>query len=159
MTRLVIVRSERAAVAPSAMLDAPDAVRTALLALARQGDNEGQVAASALALWRRIEVELSPVLGPGGVAALYRRSLHRAGAQHAALAGVHAATAQVDDFDPFHRALACLSHTDAVATSRSLMQAFCELLTGLIGDALTERLLKPAARPLPKRLTTKDTPP
>ncbi len=141
------------------MLDAPDAVCTALRALARQGDNEGQVAASAWAVWRRIEVELSPVLGSLGVAALYRRSLYRAGAQNPALAGVHAATAQADDFEPLRRALGCLSHTDAVAASCALMQAFCEMLTGLIGDALTERLLKPAAQLPPNRPTSKDTPP
>jgi hypothetical protein len=158
MVRLVVV-PRIATIAPSAMPPASDAVRASLLVLASQGDHEGQFAEAALALWRRIEVELSPVLGATGVAALYRRSLNQASAQQPVLAEVHDAAAQTEGFEPLRRALASLSHTDAAAAIRWLMLAFFQLLVSLIGATLTERLLKPAARAPSSGPTLKDTPP
>jgi hypothetical protein len=159
MARLVLVHPKRATVAPSEMPQAPDAVGASALLLASQGDHEGQVAEAALALWCRVEAELSSVIGAKGVAALYRRSLHRARAQHPALAEVHEAATQVEGFEPLRRALASLSHADAASASRALVQAFYQQLVGLIGAALTERLLKPAARAPSNGPTLKDTPP
>ena len=147
MARLVIVRSASAAAAPSSHSIADDSVRAALLAMASEGEHAGQVSEAALATWRRVEAELSPVLGAAGVAALYRRSLSRARAEGPALAEVYDATAYAKGTEPLRHVLANLSHADAVVASRALIQAFCELLVDLIGAPLTERLLEPATRP------------
>ncbi len=72
---------------------------------------------------------------------------------------MHDAAAQTEGFERLRRALTSLSHTDAAAAIRWLMRAFFQLLVSLIGAALTERLLKPAARAPSTGPTLKDTPP
>ena len=118
--------------------------RAALYSVATTGARGSQAADAALAQWRRVEAELSPILGAAGVAALYRRSLHQLRDAHPALAAVHDASPAVADFEPLHHALAKQSQADAATTHRALMQVFRDLLAGLIGAPLSERLLQPA---------------
>ena len=118
--------------------------RAALYSVATTGARGSQAADAALAQWRRVEAELSPILGAAGVAALYRRSLHQLRDAHPALAAVHDASPAVADFEPLHHALAKQTQADAATTHRALMQVFRDLLAGLIGAPLSERLLQPA---------------
>ncbi|MCD6663543.1 MAG: hypothetical protein LT082_09105 [Comamonas sp.] len=147
MARLVIVRSNSATATSSAVPPAAEPVRAALLALVSRGEHTGQVSEAALVTWRRVEAELSPILGSAGVAALYRRSLVRARVEGPALAEVYDATAYAKGFEPLRYTLSSLSHADAVVASRALMWAFWESLTDLISAPLTARLLEPAIRP------------
>ena len=118
--------------------------RAALYSVATTGARGSQAADAALAHWRRVEAELSPILGAAGVAALYRRSLHQLLDAHPALAAMHEASCAVADFGPLHHALAKQTQADAATTHRALMQVFRDLLAGLIGAPLSERLLQPA---------------
>ncbi|HEV7512322.1 MAG TPA: hypothetical protein VGO27_11535 [Candidatus Acidoferrum sp.] len=57
--------------------------------LARKDADAPQIAASMVSTWQRVDAALSPIIGYGGVAALYWRSLCHAGQVHPWLAGTH----------------------------------------------------------------------
>ena len=57
---------------------------------------------------------------------------------------MHEAFCAVVDFGPLYHAMAKQSQADAATTHRALMQVFRDLLAGLIGAPLSERLLQPA---------------
>ena len=118
--------------------------RAALYNGAASGASANQAAHAAAARWRRVEAELSPILGAGGVLALYRRSLYQLRDSHPCLQLPHEATRTAGDFEPLRSALANLSQADAATTHSALMQVFRDLLAGLIGSPLSERLLRPA---------------
>jgi hypothetical protein len=101
-----------------------------------------QVAAALVDIWQGINAALTPVIGPLGLAALYRRSFHLTALAHPWLAGgVEGANA---DKDP--TALKSLivqrSDADAAAAATAFLQKFHEVLVSLIGASLTERLLR-----------------
>ena len=54
----------------------------ALAQQARGGAGAGQIADTVVAVWRRVDAALLPIVGQRGVAALYKRSLHLANAAH-----------------------------------------------------------------------------
>ncbi|MEO8060502.1 MAG: hypothetical protein ABI671_19470 [Burkholderiales bacterium] len=86
---------------------------------------------------------LVPIVGQRGMAALYRRSLHLAGPACAQVSvpidGVHMAM----DTAPLQAELAKQTAVSATAAGTELLQAFYVLLAKLIGESLTERLLRP----------------
>jgi hypothetical protein len=100
-----------------------------------------QIAEEAVALWHEIDRALSPIIGKGGVAALYRRSLHVSGAVHPWLASSHEGAPMALDPAPLKLLLAKQSNADAASGSRAVLQAFHALLSTLIGAVLTEQLL------------------
>ncbi len=108
---------------------------------ARDAD-AGRVADAATSTWRRVEAALSRIIGKRGVAALYQRSLYLARADHPCLAAAHEGALQPGDFTALRTALAGQSSPNAATASQALLQTFRGLLANLIGDALTERLLK-----------------
>ena len=79
-----------------------------------------------------------------GFAASFRRSVHRLLDVHPVLAAVIEDARAGSDFEALGNALATVSQADAHTTHRALMQAFGDLLVGLIGASLSERLLRPA---------------
>jgi hypothetical protein len=101
-----------------------------------------QVADAAVSSWRSVEAALSPIIGKRGVAALYQRSLFLARAAHPCLASVHEGALQPGEFAALHAVLVQEPATNAAAASRALLETFRGLLANLIGEALTERLLK-----------------
>jgi len=123
--------------------DGSGTARAVLYSVSATGAGSGQVAAAALAQWRRVEAELTPILGSAGFAALYKRSLYQLRDAHPCQAAVHEAYPAVADFEPLRSALAKQSQTDAASTQGALMQVFRDLLAGLIGAPLSERLLQP----------------
>ena len=117
-------------------------ITAALAQLAAKGMEPANIADHAMATWRQIGAALSPIIGTGGVGALYKRSLFLTRTRHAWLATVQTAT-PVDDFSGLHAALALQSSAEAAAANGALLQTFHDLLTSLVGASLTERLLRP----------------
>lgn len=93
--------------------------------------------------WQRVDDCLRPIIGPAGVVALYQRSLHLRTAQHPWLSEAGGQTGGVIDLAPLRAALARREAADAAAAGGDLLQTFVDLLAGMVGDALTERLLRP----------------
>ncbi len=107
------------------------------------GADAAQVGDAVFAIWEQIDDTLTPILGQRGMAALYDRSLHLAAASYPWLAAP-------DESDPpavgpaaLKSALARRSSAVATAGASAFLQTFHELLASLVGDSLTERLLRP----------------
>jgi hypothetical protein len=109
-------------------------------------------------LWHGIDVALSPIIGERGVAALYKRSLHLTCSAHSWLASVQEHSAQPGDFAALRTALAGHPRADAAAASAALLQTFLDLLTSLIGAALTEQLLASVGDTFASAAAQDDTP-
>jgi hypothetical protein len=100
------------------------------------------VAANAISIWRDVNVALAPIIGPAGVAALYRRSLYLTRTTSPCLANVFDALDAPGDYKALETVLAKQTSIDAMVVLISLLQTFHALLTRLIGESLTERLLR-----------------
>lgn len=110
--------------------------------LARDGADPARIAAHAVHTWRILDDSLSPIVGHGGVTALYRRAVFLVRQTHACLSLLQDASDEPDDFAALGAALSQLSSGEAAATASALQQSFIELLAHLIGTSLTERLLR-----------------
>jgi hypothetical protein len=122
----------------------------ASLAALTEATESLRVADAALLTWRKVASALSPIIGQRGVAALFQRSQHLTRSGHAclepvaaALAGPDADSAPADPFALLQAVLSPLASAEAGAAHVALLRTFCDLLTHLIGAALTERLLRP----------------
>ena len=94
--------------------------------------------------WKDINAVLTPLVGQGGVAALYNRSLHLTAKVHPWLAVRPNGVESAIDLDAIHTLLSGQSLADATAGGKAFLSTFHELLASLIGLSLTERLLLPA---------------
>jgi hypothetical protein len=101
-----------------------------------------QIAAALVEIWQGINVALTPVIGPLGLAALYRRSLHLTVASHAWLAVGGSGAVPDKDFTALTALIAQRSSVDAAAAATAFLNKFHEVLISLIGPSLTERLLR-----------------
>ncbi len=101
------------------------------------------VAVAARTTWTRIDVSLSTIIGRRGVAGLYKRSLSLTRKAHPVLAVIFDGALQPGDYSTLQNALAQESASVATAASEALLQTFSDLLTRLIGQSLSERLLQP----------------
>ncbi|MBC7480436.1 MAG: hypothetical protein H7337_00620 [Rhizobacter sp.] len=93
--------------------------------------------------WKDINAALTPLVGQGGVAALYHRSLHLTAKLHPWLAVPPAGIKSVIDLDALHTLLGSQSLAEATAGGEAFLGTFHELIASLIGLSLTERLLFP----------------
>jgi hypothetical protein len=123
-------------------------MQATLRRLAEDGAGPGQIADTAVTMWRGVDAALSPIIGRRGVAALYKRSLYLTRDDYPWLAGVHQATVREGEFAPLHTLLSQQTSTTAAAANIALLQMFFDLLTRLIGAQLAERLL-PSMRDTP----------
>jgi len=100
------------------------------------------IAAAVLAIWEEIDDALTPVIGPLGLVALYRRTVRLAAAQHPWLAGRDEGV--LTDTDPavLKSVLARRNSAEAAAGGNAFLNTFHELLASLIGPSLTARLLR-----------------
>ena len=101
-----------------------------------------QLADAAVATWRDIWIELSPVIGPAGVAALFQRSLFLQAVEYPWLANVSEPPLR-GEFDTLRGELLRQTKADAAAANDALLQTLVQVLSTLIGAALTMRLLQP----------------
>lgn len=102
------------------------------------------VASRTLSTWLAVDAALSPIIGQRGVAALYKRSLHQVCASHPCMLPVYESAAHPVDFSALQAALSQQTAADAESAAAALQGTFSQLLTTLIGDSLTERLLRSA---------------
>lgn len=103
-----------------------------------------QIAAAVATIWNEIDDALTPIIGPLGLVALYRRTVHLTAAQHPWLAGRDEGV--LTDTDPavVKPVLARRSSAEAAAGGSAFLNTFHELLASLIGPSLTTRLLRTA---------------
>lgn len=115
-----------------------------LRARLKPGAGVDEVADAVLALWGAIGRALDPIIGQRGVAALYHRSLKLTARSHPWLAVVPAGPLADADADlaALKAAFTRQSAEAAVAGGDALFETFRELLASLVGDPLTERLLR-----------------
>jgi hypothetical protein len=116
---------------------------TTLAQQAAAGADADAIAASAVAAWRGIDAALSPIIGSGGVSALFERSLYLTSARHPALIAAHDDAQGSGGFVALQAVYARASGAEAAVAHGALLVAFCVLLTALIGEPLTARLLQP----------------
>lgn len=117
-------------------------MRASLAPLARAGASAEHIGNAARSMWRDIDAALSPIIGQRGVAALYKRSLYLARADHPCLVAVYDAASTRDEFAALQASLSEQESPDAAFANDALLQTFCSLLITLIGASLTERLLQ-----------------
>lgn len=103
-----------------------------------------QIADAIVALWQEIDQALHPIIGHGGVAALYDRSLHLTAADYPWLAMGHQGTLAAVDPSALKAALEQQAAAEAAAGGLALFQSFHDLLASLVGASLTDRLLHSA---------------
>lgn len=102
----------------------------------------GQVADAIATVWLEIDQALNPIIGHRGVAALYNRSLKLAAPAHPWLTiGLHDALAAVD-LPALKATLSQQAAAEGAAGGIALLHAFHALLASLVGESLTERLLR-----------------
>jgi hypothetical protein len=124
------------------MQDEVQRMQAALSQRTAEGVDAGRIADLAVLTWRDIDAALSPIIGQRGVAALYQRSLHLTRDGYPWLATVYESTLQEGDFTALQTALSQQTSSAAAAGNSTLLQTFCDLLSNLIGQSLTERLLE-----------------
>jgi hypothetical protein len=113
-----------------------------LTRLAADGADALRIADSAVEVWRELDAALSPIIGRRGVAALFKRSLLLTAPAHPSLVSAHWVVETEGDFDSLRTTLKQQSVATAIAINGALLQQFIDLLTALIGESLTERLLQ-----------------
>jgi hypothetical protein len=117
-------------------------VPTAIARLLTEGAHAALLADATVATWLAIEAALSPIIGLRGVAALYKRSLYLARSDFPWLGAVYEGALGQSEFASLQGALSRQSDADAGAASIALLQTFNNLLTSLIGESLSDRLLR-----------------
>jgi hypothetical protein len=128
---------------PPKMPSEPNGLQAILAQLALQDADAIRIADTAVAIWLRIDAALAPIIGHGGVAALYERSLYLTGVDHPWLLAAHQRAPAAGPFvEALRAALAQQTRADAAVGIGALLQTFLALLTSLIGGELTERLLQ-----------------
>lgn len=121
------------------------AIRGALIHRAGNAPDSGAVAQATLEVWNQVAALLAPVIGTRGVDVLFSRSLHLTGRTFSLL--IIAAGDQRDMAvllgEVNARLMSCETN-EALEASHALLVTFTELLSSLIGESLTEQLLRPA---------------
>lgn len=125
---------------PEARREEPNIVKN-LAPLAANDADAGTIADAAVAAWTAIDSALSHIIGTRGVAALYKRSLHLAQADHPWLGAAYEGALQPGDFTSLRAALSQQSAPNAAAAHDAMLTSFQDLLDSLIGRSLTQRLL------------------
>lgn len=130
--------------------------RRIVAALARRvetGADAQQIADAIVSTWGEIDATLSPVLGPQAVTLLYQRSICQAAKSRPWLTDI-CESGQTLVPEALTAAFARQTSETAAAGGYELLQAFHGMLASLVGQPLTERLLRfvcapddPTARP------------
>ena len=106
--------------------------------------------------WKEIDRVLRPIIGKGGIEALFHHSVEITAQAYpwliAASSDVHSAL----DLDALRHALTKKNTSHFAGASDSLLLNFYHLLSNLIGLSLTDRLLRPVLDPLLNGTAAKD---
>jgi hypothetical protein len=102
-----------------------------------------QVADAIVSRWHQIASALRPVIGRGGVSALYKRSVQLTSRTHPWLAGTNDAFHTPVDVGALKTAVARQDVASAAAGGWAFLDNFNALLASLVGPSLAGRLLRP----------------
>ena len=116
-------------------------IRNTLAQLLATGADAELIATTAVSIWREVEQALAPVIGRRAVNALYGRSLSLTRGAYSCLSTVKENEGE-DDFATLRAALSQQTSAHAVDAQDALLLTFVQLLSRLIGDSLTARLLE-----------------
>lgn len=100
--------------------------------------------ARAMGAWRRLAAHLCPLVGEAGFCALYGRAVRLSALGEAWLAAPLGVRSIEVLFATHEQNLAAVDPAQADAANAALLETFTRLLSGLIGEALTARLLNTA---------------
>lgn len=106
------------------------------------GADAARIADTLFFLLLDINGALAPTIGQPSVTLLFTRSLGQIASAHPWLAEAHGSTRADLDIAALSSVLARQSSADAAAGGYAFLETFYELLVGLVGLSLTERLLR-----------------
>ncbi|MET3134169.1 hypothetical protein AAKU55_004464 [Oxalobacteraceae bacterium GrIS 1.11] len=112
--------------------------------LATQDMGGAAIVDHALRTWTRLASHLSALIGEAGFCALYGRSLHLIIPQHPWLTASLASQPIDTLFSTLKENFSSIDPLSAAKANQRLLDTFTKLLSGLIGEALTTRLLTTA---------------
>ena len=98
---------------------------------------------ASIVLWRRLAEELAVIIGERGFSSLYARSLNQAALQYPWLAP-HPPKASPDAFTLLASSLKARAPEDAQAASGTMLNIFIDTLIILIGELVTNSILRTA---------------
>ena len=102
------------------------------------------VAEATLRIWSRAAGELAPLIGRGGVRAIFARSLHVTRSSYPWLPELEEPTQSEGAFADLREILERREAAETLAASTALFVTFTNLLDLLIGEALTTHLMNSA---------------
>ncbi|MBA3598740.1 MAG: hypothetical protein H0W40_15380 [Methylibium sp.] len=120
-----------------------EVIRSALLRVAGARSDAQAVAHASVATWQRVASQLVSVIGDGGVEALYTRSLSLQRIPRPATDGTAQPLSEPAPFIAVKLSLERREAAEALEASVALLDTFITLLSNLIGEGLTDRLLNP----------------
>ncbi|QKF53068.1 hypothetical protein FX982_04060 [Pseudomonas graminis] len=100
-----------------------------------------EVAEAIVSMFEEIETSLTPIIGPKGVAALHRRSLHLYLSKHPLRGDNYGMLVVGMDIQALKALLAEESIPDALLFGQEVLNTYYALLATLIGSSLAARLL------------------
>jgi hypothetical protein len=103
----------------------------------------GATAEATAATWRLVAAQLAPVIGARGLEVLFSRALHMTSTTYRWLAVSEGRGGSADQLPSLAECLARQDPATAAEASHKLLLTFTDLLTALIGESLTTRLLAP----------------
>ena len=114
----------------------------AMTRLASEGADAAQIADVAVRTWQDINSALVPIVGQHGSSALHDRSRHMASGSHTWLSQVHEDPNRPGEFAALRASLLRQSSITAAAATHAQLRAFRDVLARLVGESLTENLLR-----------------
>ena len=106
--------------------------------------------------WREVDQALRPIIGKGGIEALFHRSIEITAETYPWLAIASTESQPAMDLATLDRVLSEQDIVHIGGAGDSLLLHFYCLLANLIGFSLTDRLLRPVLDPLLNGMATKD---
>jgi hypothetical protein len=128
------------------------AIRRTLEERAGGAPDAAAVAEAAISTWHQVADRLAPVIGVQGVNVLFSRSLHLTSATFQWLVNAGDRGSNNAQLATLEARLAGCKPEISAEASYALLVTFTELLTTLIGEPLTDRLLNPVWEPSRRRL-------
>lgn len=104
----------------------------------------GAIAARTLWSWERVAFQLTPLIGEAGFRSLYARAVHLVIPNCPRLTPARQSQPLEALLQKLKQDLEILDSAEAVRTSNLLLATFTELLSTLIGESLTSRVLHSA---------------
>lgn len=108
------------------------------------GADAKAIADDCIRAWERVTSQFAPLIGEGGIGALYARSLHLTRSRFPWLAVPQEPRQTDSPYTDLKVSLERREPSEAREAISALMVTFAELLTALIGETLTTRILSSA---------------